>query len=356
MIPPLAPLLARLLALVVAGVGGAGLSACSGPGPGAASASEVLPGRASVEIIGDYGFVLIPTGRLDLTLGAPTDDAVSADHVDDDEDHAPPEGGSWVPVHVEHDPFGEGGVPVGLIGGAPDPAGLALVIDGTTVDLGAPYRVVGEKGTADSGLGTVWVAVDEPPDEIESVELAVTYDGLTQTLDPVTGERQAGAAAALYDEPPVAAEATCASDGFDQDGVRLDLACQVGLPQRTPYLPGPGWADEGRSWLVVGSVISVDRVDVDGTSYTVETIEPSVTLNGSEPLPPDGRFGRVDHDPSRVSGTWAFDASAQGPDEMGIALDLVLEKGDVGDPGPGVREVSVKQTVELPGTQLAAGG
>ena len=41
---------------------------------------------------------------------------------------------------------------------------------------------------------------------------------------------------------------------------------------------------------------------------------------------------------------------------MSISLDLVLEKADVDDPGPGVREVTVEQTVELPATQLAAGG
>ena len=41
---------------------------------------------------------------------------------------------------------------------------------------------------------------------------------------------------------------------------------------------------------------------------------------------------------------------------MGITLDLVLEKADGDAPGPGVREVSVRQTVELPESRLAAGG
>jgi hypothetical protein len=151
----------------------------------AAGAGDVVPGRASVEVIGDFGFVLVPTGRLDLVLG-------------------------------------EGGVPVGLIGGAPQPAELALV--------------------------------------------------------------------------------------------------------------------------------------VDGTSYDVESLEPTVTVNGSEPLPPDGRFGRVDDAPSRVSGMWAFEASAEGPDRMSITLDLVLDKADAEAPGPGVRELTLEQTVELPAGQLAAGG
>jgi hypothetical protein len=340
--------------LAVAALLSAGLSACGGPD--AADPGDVVPGRASAEVVGDFGFVLIPTGRLDLVLGEPTTDDVGPDLAEDDETHAPPEGGSWVPVHVEHDPFGEGAVPVGLIGGAPQPAELALVVDGTTVDLGSPYRVAGEKGTVDSGLDTVWVAVDEAPDEIGSMKLAVTYDGLTQTLDPATGERDAGAAAVLYDDPVAGGEAACAADGFDREGVHLDLTCLAGPPQRTPYLPGPGWAAEGRSWLVAGTVVSVDDVDVDGTSYDVESIEPSVTVNGSDPLPPAGQFGRVDHAPSRVSATWAFEAPTQGPDQMTITLDLVLDKSDADAPGPGVRELTVEQTVELPADQLADGG
>ena len=341
--------------MLTAGIlGVAGLSACAGPD--AADAGDVVPGRASAEVIGDFGYVLIPTGRLDLVLGEPTTDDLGPDQAEDDETHPPPEGGSWVPVHVEHDPFGEGAVPVGLIGGAPQPAELALVVDGTTYYLGAPYRVAGEKGTVASGLDTVWVAVDEAPDKIESIRLAVTYDGLTQTLDPATSERDAGAAAGLYDEPVAGAEAACAADGFDREGVRLDLACLAGPAQRTPYLPGPSWAAEGRSWLVTGVVVSVDSVDVDGTSYDVESLEPTVTVNGFEPLPPDGRFGRVDHSPSRVSGTWAFEASAPGPDQMTITIDLVLDKTDAEVTGPGVRELSVEQTVELPAGQLAAGG
>jgi hypothetical protein len=339
---------------------GAGLAACGGPAE--AGAGDVVPGRASVEVIGDFGFVLIPTGRLDLVIGQPTTDDVGPDAAEDDETHAAPEGGSWVPVHVEHDPFGEGGVPIGLIGTAPQPAALALVVDGTTIDLGAPYRVVGDQGTVDSGLDTVWVAVDEAPDEIESLQLAVTYDGLTQTLDPSMGERDAGAAAALYDDPLPEVETSCPTQGFasDSESVRLDLACSVSPPQRTPYLPGAGWVDDGRSWLVTGMAVSVDSVVVDGTSYDVETIEPTVTVDGSPPLPPDGRLGgrlgQVDHTPDRVAATWAFEASAEGPGQLGITLDLLLHKGDADDPGPGVRELTVTQTVELPAAQLAGGG
>ena len=104
---------------------------------------------------------------------------------------------------------------------------------------------------------------------------AVTYDGLTQTLDPATGEREAGAAAGALRRaesrtsrrrvrPTVSTERACSSTS----------PAWQGLPQRTPYLPGPGWAADGRSWLVVGISVSVDSVVVDGTSYDVESLEP----------------------------------------------------------------------------------
>ena len=60
-----------------------------------------------------------------------------------------------------------------------------------------------------------------------------------------------------------------------------------------------------------------------------------MTLNGSEPLPPDGRFGRVDHAPVpglRHLGLRGVRPTV--PTEMSITLDLVLDKGDADDPGP----------------------
>ena len=51
---------------------GAGLTACGDQGS-ATSAGEVVVGHASDEVTGDSTFVLLPTGRVDLTVGAPTE-------------------------------------------------------------------------------------------------------------------------------------------------------------------------------------------------------------------------------------------------------------------------------------------
>ena len=334
-------------ALLLAGVlGAAALCACTDQ-PSPTVAGEVVTAPASLEIIGDFGFVLVPTGRVDVVVGKPRAGEVKPDEASDGHDHEAPDGGSWIPVRVAHDPFGHLAVPVGLMGGSPRPAQVALVVDGTTVNLGAPYRVVGDQGTADSGLDNVWVAVDQRPDEVESVQVAVTYDGLTQTLDPKTGDRDGGAAEPLYVAEGEELEATCAPDDPVDRAVRLDLACVVGPAQRTPYLPGAGWAEVGRSWMVVGVAVSVGSAVVERTAYAVESIEPSMTVGTQDPLPPDERFGQVRHDPDRASVTWAYDAPAEGPLPVTLSLGLVLTKSDPEAPGPGTRRVEVEQTVEL---------
>jgi len=319
---------------------GAGLTACGDQGAGAAD-GEVVVGRLSDEATGDSTYVLLPTGRIDLTVGEPVDE-VTADQAGDDEKHAAPDGGSFVPVTWEHDPFGEGAVPVGVMGADPQEADVVLVSGGTKADLGAPYQLAGDQGTTDTGVGTMYVAVDG---DGESPTFEVTYDGLTQTVDPASGDRDAGAAAALYAEPTMGVEAPCTSEGFASGPVRPDVSCLVNAPQRTPYLPGQGWAEDGHTWLLVNADISLSGVAVGRTSYDVASVAPHLTVNGSEPLPADGRYGSAQPEPTAVRDTWAFDGSADGANTLEVALDLVLEL-DSG-PGPTTRRVTVQQSVAL---------
>ncbi len=191
--------------------------------------------------------MLLPTGRIDLTVGKPVDE-VTADQADDGEKHAAPDGGAFVPVTWEHDPFGEGAVPVNVMGADPQEADVVLRSGDTTADLGSPYQLAGDQGTTDTGVGTMYVAVDG---DGKSPTFEVTYDGLTQTVDPATGDRDAGAAEPLYAEPTMGIEAPCTSEGFTSGPVQPDISCLVNAPQRTPYLPGQGWAEDGHTWLLV---------------------------------------------------------------------------------------------------------
>jgi hypothetical protein len=313
---------------------GAALTACGDQGS-ATSAGEVVVGHASDAVTGDSTFVLLPTGRIDLTVGDPTE-KLTEEQVGDV--RRAPDGGGFLPVSWAHDPFGESGVPIGVIGAEPQEAQVTLVAGQTRADLGSPYRVVGDTGTADTGVSTMYVAVDQGPDEVGDVSFEVTYDGLTQTVSPSTGTRDAGVAAPLYDEPTIGVEAPCTSEGFATPQVQPDISCVVNAPQRTPYLPGHGWAEEGRTFVLVSAFFTVDSVVVRGTSSDVGEITPRLTLDGADPLPPGGRYGVPELEPGAASGTWAFDVADEGVGDLAISLDCLLDGGG---------EVTLDQTVPL---------
>jgi hypothetical protein len=333
--------MSRLVAMLLAGLlGGAGLTACGDQGSGAGS-GDVVAGHLSDKVTGDSAYVLLPTGRIDLTVGKPVDE-VTADQASDGEKHSAPDGGVFVPVMWEHDPFGGGAVPVNVIGADPQEADVVLVSGDTTADLGSPYQLAGDQGTTDTGVGTMYVAVDGGGDD---PTFEVAYDGLTQTVDPATGDRDAGAAEPFYAEPTMGVEAPCTSEGFASGPIRPDLSCVVNAPQRTPYLPGQGWAAQGHTWLLVTVDITLSGVDVGRTAYDVQSVQPHLTLDGSDPLPADERFGSAEPQPTAVRDTWAFDGAAEGASSLTIALDLVLEK--TSGPGPSTRRATVQQSVDL---------
>lgn len=313
---------------------GAGLTACGDQGS-AATVGDVVVGHVSDDVTGDSTYVLLPTGRIDLTVGAPTE-KLTDEQVGDG--RRAPDGGSFLPVTWAHDPFGEGGVPIGVIGAEPQEAQVTLVAGGTRADLGSPYLVVGESGTADTGVSTMYVAVDLAPDDVGDASFEVTYDGLTQTVVPASGERDAGAAAPLYDEPTIGVVAPCTSEGFATPTVQPDVSCVVNAPQRTPYLPGHGWVEDGRTFVLVTAFFTVDSVEVRGRSSDVDQVTPRLILDSVDPLPPDGRYGEPELQPGAASGTWAFDVAGDGVGDLDISLDCVLDGGG---------EVTLEQKVPL---------
>jgi hypothetical protein len=313
---------------------GAGLTAC-GDQSSTTSAGDVVVGHPSGVVTGDSSFVLLPTGRIDLTVGDPTE-KLTEEQVG--EVHRAPDGGSFLPVSWTHDPFGESGVPVGVLGAEPQDAQVTLVAGETRADLGSPYRVVGDTGTADTGVSTMYVAVDRAPGDAGDVSFEVTYDGLTQTVSPATGERDAGVAAPLYDEPTIGVEAPCASEGFSTPQVQPDVSCVVNAPQRTPYLPGHGWVEEGRTFVLVSAFFTVDGVRERGTASDVGDVTPRLTLDGADPLPPDGAYGAPELSPGAASGTWAFEVPDDTVGDLTISLDCLLEGGG---------DVTLEQTVPL---------
>lgn len=316
------------------------LTACAGGG--GTTAGQVVTGRGQGDLSGGIK-VLLPTGAVTVAVGKPSGADVAADDARDGQDHAPPDGGSFIQVSWRHDPFAWSTTRAGVMARFPQPADFVLVVDGKRSDLGSPYRVASEQGTTDSGIETQWVAVRESPNDVKEVSLEVGYDGQTQTFDTASGQGDQGVAAALYDLTD-APRPACPADGWQVTGpqtagLRVTVDCTVDTLQPLPYLPKLGWTTAGRTWVVAAMHGVVGDVHAGRATYAVQSARASVSLDGAQPTDDQGVLGPIDEEATggAWSGTYAFDAASGATPRLDIALDCVLRKRS--GPGPQTLEV-----------------
>jgi hypothetical protein len=271
--------------------------ACGGDDP---EVGEVVRGREPVT--GTTTSVALPSGALDVVVGAPRD-SLAAEDTNDLEEQPEFDGSSWLPVSWSFDPFG------GPWGGAlavdPQEAEVALTVDGRSYAVGAPYQVAGP-GTVDAPYDDLYVLVPGEPDP-EDVGVEVTYDG-----HPVAGLDELGA-----ERPP---GVPCPAGAFETSEP-AELDCEISLVGRTPYYPGVGWADDGELLTVVG--VRAVRL-LSAASRSVVAIEDRSTIAGVTPL-----VGLTQEDRPQeyvAAGTLvaATPADARGP----LVLDLVFTLDD----------------------------
>ena len=298
-------------------------------GPGAA-ADEPVPGRLSDDVTGDEVFVLVPAGRLDLTIGAPVEGSIDGDLAADDETHDAPDSGSFVPVAWSHDPFALEDQ-AALMSTAPKASEVTLVVDGERHALGSPYEVVSDQAVADNPVGVFYVPVGSVPEPSE-ITVEVEYDGQTQTVT-ATGERDAGVAAPLYDEPTEAFASCPARDESDPAGFAFRLRCDVGPGQAVPYLPDRGWAEDGRSYVVVGYELRLDDVTYsDGggeAEYDVVRTTAALTLDGEDPLGSMPELGEPENEGGDVSDFVVFDSAVEAERSLRFELSYDLSVDDL---------------------------
>lgn len=160
-------------------------------------------------------------------------------------------------------------------GGPLDRGTAQLVVDGRRI----PFT---DWGSLD-GTATLVVSV---PDDAREVDLEVLFDGRTQRLSLLTGERAAGAPAALY-------------RASTSVGVGVELAVSAALPVGDPVSAGGvvtearvlawtdehGWAPDGQAFLVLTTEgWGVDRPCCDLGSVTVTPVF-TVTPAGGGAVP-----------------------------------------------------------------------
>lgn len=283
------------VALLLAALLGANLSACDDGGPPPETAGTVVAGTgATVE--GDSGFLFVPAGRIDVTVGAPLTRPLSGDEAADGAIHAPPAGGAFVPVAWTHDPAALP-APLEVAGPHPELTAVALVADGTSYPLGSPYDVAAVGGTTDALVRVFYVAVPARPTKLL---VSADYDGATQTLEPASGQIGPGKAGALYHPVPRLTASPCRPASPPRTRLPATaVRCRVHDVVVVPYVPGPGWAEPPEGWLVVHYRVDVDAADLRSVSLRLAGRAPVTVL--------DSRRG-----PHRARGSVAFAGATRG--------------------------------------------
>ncbi|MEO9322437.1 hypothetical protein ABFT23_03050 [Nocardioides sp. C4-1] len=269
-----------------------------------------------------------------------------------------PEGGSF--VRVDLDIPDDGLIPLAAVA-APFQQETEVVLraDGREYPLLGPGGpVLDPNGLVGQG-GSRWVAVEGEPDELE---VAVTVDGLTQTVDAADGSVDNGRAAELADVRDRAGAAGGAGqregtpcgtpERLDDTALRVSygrsLECRVRLALRTPYVDGLGWADEGREFVAVQLVQPV-RVQLvtgrdDAQVYWDTTTRLDVRLGDAAPLGPEVAVNSLDRgllafaDPSDP-GQLVFDVPADEP--LGDLVATLTADATLGEPFPTERRSAV---------------
>ncbi len=228
-------------------------------------------------LVGRSTDVRVPWGRLQVTITDPLDS------VDTD---AGTVRGPLVGVQVELRATDDT-VPVDRIPDASleDPV-FAVTADGEDWELPALTGWV--DGVAISpGARRQYVAV---PRGAEDVEVTVTYDGVTQTIDAATADVSTGAAAPLYDASFARPGAPCGDQLWSTGAAAVEgvgSACFVRSSVTHPYVAGLGWAPEGSQWLVVTVIPgSPQAFETEQGTYEAQApdVETSYGLGFTEPV------------------------------------------------------------------------
>ncbi|GAA4815506.1 hypothetical protein ACFQ0K_07220 [Nocardioides caeni] len=205
--------------------------------------------------------VTVPWGRFTIRATGVVEEIPPQCCTDEPRDVRAPKGGGWVGVQVDTPDLTHAS-----IYGFEDfvPLEVAVVADDHRHALPGVSDYLDRNRESWSGSDyTEFVAV---ADEDAAVRIEVVYDGLTQVLDPETGELDAGRAAELtVGIDAVTRLDSCGKERWSapyaplratDDGTNsLSQVCQLSYV-RQPYHPGKGWAPEGTEWLLVSPAMS----------------------------------------------------------------------------------------------------
>lgn len=223
----------------------------------------------------------LPYGEVDVDTTAPQSSAPSGLN---SEDRTAPDDGSFIGVYVRSS--GSERLPLPAVGDTETTAKteVALVVAGRTYVIPPRFR----SPATEPVNRFAWVAVQGSP---RDVQVAITYDGVTQSVDARSGKRTTGAAAPLYRLATLKTQRTakeCGAPVTVSDRFRIDpedeIRCSVQVLGALPYLAGRGWAAKGTVWFsVLVGVFDDARFRRDGQYYRARTGGSGAVVTASTP-------------------------------------------------------------------------
>lgn len=254
------------------------LTACEGDV--GIAVGDRIPARADDQFAASsaQSSVKLPLGRLEFSLGEATR-SLSASDTRQREPLEAPAGTVFLPITWQYDAstFGEYAA---YLDTKESPV-IDLVSDGAKYRLPAPE-------TTGEGSTSFYVLVAGTG---KAPKFEVGFDGVTQEVDLVTGERVAGDAQPLYDlERPDGKARSCrAGADFELPLLRpSEFTCSISPALRLPYA-GSAWAAQGHEWLVLTVRTSMRRYDQvaddarSGTVYVASTVASTFLLGTLKP-------------------------------------------------------------------------
>ncbi len=260
----------RLVALVAAGL--FGLSGCGDDATGASAPGDIVQGRTG-DVVGDELTIQLPTGQVQVDIGAPQD-RVTAQEAADATQRPAGEGTDWVAVDWEFSPgAGLESLQRALMDDPQARAQVHLVVDSEQYDLGAVAS--GTAVPADvRTTGIIYVAVPHGA----QVSAVVDFAG-----------RELAEGSMLLDAA-VSGECTDArARTTTARAATADARC-VWTEQRVPYLPDRGWSDTS-GWSVLRVETRIDSFTLGATEYVTEAfLDATTSVPGADTTVVDERL------------------------------------------------------------------
>ena len=247
-----------------------------------AEVGEFVSAKSGVDTEGSaQGYVMLPSGRLDVRAGRPTD-RLAADTTTERKVRTAPEGGVFVPLTWTYSTASM--AKLQPVFGKPTPVEMTLISDGED------YRLVSPSAERDGAASDAYyIAVEGTGKQLT---LEVEYAGETQTLDLVTGKTSKGKAAGLYDLNPADYSEklkNCPTTDWTDFGplVQVTFTCSRSDVVVAPFVDGE-WAPKGKTYAMVGLASTLTAYSVydatgAGATYAIIGSKEKSELDGNRP-------------------------------------------------------------------------